>query len=108
MKILITGGTGFIGYNISKTLTKNNQIYLIKRSSSKKKIPKKITRVINYKNVKDLDKKLKKLKADVVIHAATHYKKIAYYISTKLFNEIIKGNKISFSSAHFNLFSIFN
>ena len=37
-----------------------------------KKIPKKITRVINYKNVKDLDKKLKKLKADVVIHAATH------------------------------------
>jgi len=96
MKILITGGTGFIGYNISKTLTKNNQIYLIKRSSSKKKIPKKITRVINYKNVKDLDKKLKKLKADVVIHAATHYKKIHCFEDLENFSNsnILFGNII--------------
>ena len=37
MKILITGGTGFIGYNIAKKLSHNNKIYLIKRNISKKK-----------------------------------------------------------------------
>ncbi len=96
MKILITGGTGFVGYNISQTLTKNNQIYLIKRTSSKKKIPKKITQVINYENIKDLDNKLKKIKANIVIHAATYYKKAHCHEDLENFSNsnILFGNII--------------
>ena len=36
-KILIVGGTGFIGYHLSKRLKKKNYVYSISRNSPKKK-----------------------------------------------------------------------
>ena len=37
-KILLTGATGFIGSNILKKIKEANQIFVIQRQSSKKKI----------------------------------------------------------------------
>jgi nucleoside-diphosphate-sugar epimerase len=75
MNILLTGGTGFIGYNIAQKLSKFDKIFFIKRIKSKNKKLKKNIKVINYSNINDLNKKLKKVKVDIVIHAATHYSK---------------------------------
>mgnify|MGYP000918262141 CR=1 FL=1 len=76
--ILLTGSTGFIGSNILKKLYPKYKIFIILRSSSKNKIKlnnhKKIE-IINYKNFNQLNKKLQKIKVDVVIHCATHYVK---------------------------------
>ena len=47
MNILLTGGTGFIGYNIAQRISEFDKIFFIKRNSSKnKKLNKKI-KVIN-------------------------------------------------------------
>ena len=37
-KVLLTGGTGFVGSNILKELSKSYQIYNLVRSKNKKKI----------------------------------------------------------------------
>lgn len=74
-KILLTGSSGFLGSVALKELSKNNIVYFI----SRKKIPnskiKKNTKQIYYKDYKQLDLKLKKIKIDIVIHCATHYAK---------------------------------
>lgn len=75
MNILLTGGTGFIGYNITQKIPKLDKIFFIKRAKSKNKKLNKNIKVINYSNNNDLDKKLKKIEVDIVIHAATHYSK---------------------------------
>ena len=74
MKILLTGSTGFIGSNLYEELSKKNELYLIVRK--KKNIKKNlIGKIIYFKNYEELNKKLKKIKVQLVIHAATHYKK---------------------------------
>ena len=95
MKILITGGTGFIGYNIAKKLSHNNKIYLIKRNISKKKNPKNV-KIITYSDNDELNKKLKKISVNVVIHAATHYSKIHNFKDLEQFSNsnILFGNII--------------
>jgi nucleoside-diphosphate-sugar epimerase len=75
MNILLTGGTGFIGYNISQKLSKFDKIFFIKRAKSKSKKLNKNIKIINYSSIKNLNKSLKKIKVDIVIHAATHYSK---------------------------------
>ena len=79
-KILITGSTGFVGSNIVKLLTKKNvYIYDILRDKNKKN--KKIIKLKNNKNYfpifyrkfNELEKKLKKIKVDIVINCATYY-----------------------------------
>ena len=76
--ILITGSTGFIGSNLLALLYKKNKLILLIRSkkkisSLKKKYPK--LRCIYFNTYKNLDHKLKKIKVDIILHAATHYVK---------------------------------
>lgn len=74
MKILLTGSTGFIGSSVYKELSKDNELYLIFRN--KKKIKNKLnSKIIFFKNYNELNRKLKKIRVNLVIHAATHYKK---------------------------------
>jgi nucleoside-diphosphate-sugar epimerase len=79
-KILITGSTGFIGSNIINLLLKNN-LYIYDVLRNKNKSNKNINEIkkdrnyfpIFYKKIDELEKKLKKLKIDVVINCATFY-----------------------------------
>ena len=76
--ILITGSTGFIGSHILKKFNAKNKIYLILRNnnrSKKKIISNKNIKVISYNKYHDLNKKLKNITANTIIHCATHYVK---------------------------------
>jgi CDP-3, 6-dideoxy-D-glycero-L-glycero-4-hexulose-4-reductase len=79
-KILITGSTGFVGSNIINLLLKENvYIYDVLRNKNKKN--KKIRNFkknknyspIFYKKFNELERKLKKIKIDIVINCATYY-----------------------------------
>jgi len=96
MNILLTGGTGFIGYNIAQKISKVDKIFLIKRAKSQNKKLTKNIKIINYSNINDLNKKLKKIKVDLVIHAATHYSKKHNYNDLEKFSNsnILFGNII--------------
>jgi len=75
-KILLTGATGFIGSNILQKIREKNQIFVIQRHYSKKKIiSSKNIKVLNFNNYNVLSKKLKKIKVDIIINCATFYKK---------------------------------
>ena len=78
MNILITGSTGFIGSSILKRLKSKNKIFIILKNKSKIKNEsnKKNIKTIYYKSYNQLFKKLQKIQVDLVIHAATHYRKI--------------------------------
>lgn len=74
--ILLTGASGFIGSNILNEIKFNNQIFIIQRYNTKKKIKSsKNIKIITFKKYSSLSKKLKKIKVDVVINCATYYKK---------------------------------
>ena len=96
MNILLTGGTGFIGYNIAQKISKVDKIFFIKRAKSKNKKLTKNIKIISYSNINDLNKKLKKIKVDLVIHAATHYSKKHNYNDLEKFSNsnILFGNII--------------
>ena len=130
-KILLTGSSVFIGSAILNKLSKQYIIYCITRNKKKIKLSNNIFEV-NYKNYKELNTKLKKLKVDVVIHCATHYVKKHNFgdiqklaESNLIFGNIILENLqflspkkfINFSSVwenynniednHFNLYSVY-
>ena len=71
-KILLTGSTGFIGSHLLKELSKDNKIITIIRKKIKKNKKKNIIE-ISFKNYDELNLKLRKIKADIIIHCATHY-----------------------------------
>ena len=71
--ILITGSSGFIGSNILLNIHNKHNIYITSRSKISNKL--KELKVIHYKNHLDLNKKLKKIKIDIIIHCGTHYVK---------------------------------
>ena len=114
-KILITGSTGFVGSNLLKNLYPKNKIFIILRNKSQKidiiKNYKKVE-IISYKEFDELNKKLKKLTIDVVIHCATHYVKNHDYKdilelnkSNILFGNIILENLKSMKTKKFINFS---
>ena len=71
--ILITGSSGFIGSNILNDLLNNCNIYV---TSRKKVIDKRRNiKLIYFKNHDELNKKLKKIKIDTIVHCGTHYVK---------------------------------
>tara|TARA_B100000787_G_scaffold4692_1_gene3534 strand:+ start:3045 stop:3899 length:855 start_codon:yes stop_codon:yes gene_type:complete len=76
--ILITGSTGFIGSNLLSFFYNKSKILLLIRSKKdinifKKKYPK--LKCIYFNSYRKLDSELKKIKVDIVLHAATHYVK---------------------------------
>ena len=114
-KILITGSTGFIGSNLLKELYSRNKIFIILRNKSQN-----IKQIRNYKNIKiisykefdELNKKLKKITIDIVIHCATHYVKNHDYKdllelnkSNMLFGNIILENLKKMQTKKFINFS---
>ena len=113
MNILITGCTGFIGSNILNKFQKNNKIYIILRNKKdNKKFKNKNVKIINYKNYDELNKKISKIKAELIIHTATHYAKIhnqkdlkEFSNSNILFGNIILENLKSMKTKKFINFS---
>jgi len=113
--ILITGATGFIGSYLLKNFYPKKKIYIILRGKSKKnkefKKYKKI-KIINYNKFDELNKKLKKLNIDIVIHCATHYVRHHKYSdilklskSNILFGNIILENLKTMKTKKFINFS---
>ena len=74
--ILLTGGTGFLGSNIIKELSKENNIYTIIRKEKKYiNLKHKNIKILLFKNYTQLNSQLNKIKVETVIHCATHYVK---------------------------------
>tara|TARA_B100001248_G_scaffold248708_1_gene221247 strand:+ start:605 stop:1459 length:855 start_codon:yes stop_codon:yes gene_type:complete len=96
-KILLTGSSGFIGFNILKNLSQKNKIFIILRNKLPKKFSKnKNIKIIKLKNYIDLNSQLKKIKIDIVIHCATHYAKIHKFSDIRKFCDanLLLGNVI--------------
>lgn len=76
-KILLTGSTGFIGRHLVNNLQNKNILYLTLRGIKNKKVlnKKKNIRFITFNNHKTLNRKLKKIRVDFVVHCATNYVK---------------------------------
>ena len=95
--ILLTGATGFIGSNILEKIQFKNKVYVIQRIKSKKKIKRtKNIKILNFNDYNTLSNKLKKIKIDVIIHCATHYKKDHIFKDIHKFvdSNILLGNVI--------------
>lgn len=95
-KILLTGGSGFIGSEILNELSNENTFYVILRKNNHKIKQNNNIKKLIYKNFDDLNRKLKKIKIDIVIHCATHYVKNHKYDDlAKLVNSnVLFGNVI--------------
>ena len=131
-KILLTGSTGFIGSHLVKELSKNYKIYTTLRTKTKKNFKNKNVVEIFFNNYEILNKKLKKIKINTVIHCATHFVKNHKFEDLKklnnsniLFGNVILDNLevmgvknfINFSTVwenydgkkdnHFNLYSVY-
>ena len=79
MKILITGGLGFIGINASKFFSKNDEVHIIDNVSRKgtmdnysliSEIENIKLHVVDIRNFFDLESTYKKINPDVIIHLA--------------------------------------
>ena len=76
LKILLTGSSGFIGSNILRELSQNHQVFiLIRKKLTLSQFYHKNIIFVKFSNYEQLNKKLKKLNLDVVIHCATPYVK---------------------------------
>ncbi len=95
-KILLTGSTGFIGSHLVKELSKNYKIYTTLRTKKKKNLKNKNVVEIFFNNYEILNKKLKKIKVNTVIHCATHFVKYHKFEDLKKLNDsnILFGNVI--------------
>ncbi len=95
-KILLTGSTGFIGSTLLDNLSKNNKIYITVRKKDKINLKNKNISKIYFDDYNKLNKKLKKIKVNTVIHCATHYVKKHNYDDLKKLNKanILFGNII--------------
>ena len=95
-KILLTGSTGFIGSALLDNISKKNKVYITVRKKDKILLKNKNISKIYFDDYDKLNRKLKKIKVNTVIHCATHYvKKHNYDDLKKLSNaNILFGNII--------------
>lgn len=98
-KILITGGSGFVGYNLILRLVNKHNLIIVVRKKNKKfthLTKKKKIKLIIYKSANQINNQLKKIKVDAVIHCATHYCKFHKFSDIKKMNDsnIVLGNII--------------
>lgn len=113
MNILLTGCTGFIGSNILDKFKNSSKIYIVLRNKRNNRFfKKKNIKIINFRDYKELNKKLGKIKAEIVIHAATHYAKShnqkdikEFSNSNILFGNIILENLKNMNTSKFINFS---
>jgi len=95
-KILLTGSSGFIGFELLKDLSKNYKVYITLRKKNKNQFKNKNIVEIYFNNYETLNKKLKKIRIDTVIHCATHYVKYHNFNDLKKLSQsnILFGNII--------------
>jgi len=95
-KILLTGSSGFIGCELLKDLSKNHKVYITLRKKNKNQLKNKNIYEIYFNNYETLNKKLKKVRIDTVIHCATHYVKYHNFNDLKQLSEsnMLFGNII--------------
>ena len=95
-KILLTGSSGFIGFELLKDLSKNHKVFITLRKKNKNQLKNKNIVEIYFNNYETLNKKLKKVRIDTVIHCATHYVKYHNFNDLKKLSEsnILFGNII--------------
>ena len=95
-RLLLTGSTGFIGSQILSEFSKDYIIFITSRNKKKKYFKSKNINEINFQNYDELNRNLKKIKIDVIIHCATHYVKNHTYKDIKKLVEsnILFGNII--------------
>ena len=111
-KVLLTGGTGFVGSNILRELSKSYQIYNLVRSKNIKKI--KNVHNFYFSDLKKLKKKLDQKRFFAIIHCATHYKKnhnfddINKMIEANLLlgNIILENKNINYCKKFINLTTV--
>ena len=95
-KILLTGSTGFIGSALLDNISKKNKVYITVRKKDKILLKNKNISKIYFDDYDKLNRKLKKIKVNTVIHCATHYVKKHNYDDLKKLNKanILFGNII--------------
>ncbi len=95
-KILLTGSSGFIGYELLKDLSQNFKVYVTLRAKDERIDRLKNVNKIYFKNYDKLNNSLKKIKVDYVVHCATHYVKYHNSKDIKKLSEsnILFGNLI--------------
>ena len=90
--ILISGATGFLGSNLIELLSKKNtKLHILVRKQSmnkfkKKKISKNIN-IIYFSSLDNLNRKLKSINTEVIVHCATHYVKKHSFDDLNLLNQ---------------------
>jgi len=74
-RILITGGTGFVGKHLIRSLYTTNVIYVIKRKESELVLPDKIKSKIYVSNIEEsrIEEIIKNNKIDIIINLVTCY-----------------------------------
>jgi len=94
VKILLTGASGFIGSELLKDLSQKHKLYITLRKNINYKS--KNIKVLKFKDNFDLNKKLRNIKIDAVIHCATHYVKNHKFEDLKKLSDsnILFGNII--------------
>ena len=94
MNILLTGASGFIGSELLKDLSQKHKLYITLRKNINYKS--KNIKVLKFKDNFDLNKKLRNIKIDAVIHCATHYVKNHKFEDLKKLSDsnILFGNII--------------
>lgn len=88
MKILVTGGTGFIGNNVAKELKKlGHEVYILIREKSE--LMEEYKTIVYNENLNALIEEFKKIKFDLIIHCAALF--ISEHKSEDIDN-LIKSN----------------